>query len=50
MGEWAAGFLRFMDSAHPEIGRRIMESEQLDEETENKLCGAILEYQKSVSY
>jgi len=50
MGEWAAGFLRFMDSAHPEIGRRIMESEQLDEETENKLCEAILEYQKSVSY
>jgi F-type H+-transporting ATPase subunit alpha len=50
MGEWAGGLLRFMDSAHPEIGRRIMESEQLDEETESKLREAILEYQKSVSY
>ncbi|MGB3906189.1 MAG: F0F1 ATP synthase subunit alpha, partial [Anaerolineae bacterium] len=25
MGDWADGLLRFMDSVHPEIGRRIME-------------------------
>jgi len=49
MGDWADGFLRFMDSVHPEIGRRIMETEQLDEETENTLCEIILEYQESVS-
>ncbi len=50
MMEWAEGFLRFMDSVHPEIGRRIMETEQLDQETENRLCEVILEYQESVSY
>ncbi|NIN68278.1 MAG: F0F1 ATP synthase subunit alpha [Anaerolineae bacterium] len=50
MREWADGFLRFMDSVHPEIGRRIMETEQLDEESENRLCEIILEYQETVSY
>ncbi len=50
MREWADGFLRFMDSVHPEIGRRVMETEQLDEETENKLCEVILEYDETVSY
>jgi len=50
MREWADGFLRFMDSVHPEIGRPIMETEQLEEETENKLCEVILEYEETVSY
>jgi F-type H+-transporting ATPase subunit alpha len=50
MTEWAAGFLRFMDSVHPEIGRAIMDTEQLDQETESRLCEAILEYQESISY
>jgi len=50
MVEWAEGFLRFMDSVHPEIGRVIMETERLDEETENKLCEVILEYDETVSY
>ena len=49
MRGWADGFLRFMDSVHPEIGRRIMETEQLDDETENGLCEIILEYQETVS-
>jgi F-type H+-transporting ATPase subunit alpha len=49
MREWADGFLRFMGSVRPEIGRRIMETEQLDEETENRLCEIILEYQETVS-
>jgi F-type H+-transporting ATPase subunit alpha len=50
MTEWAQGFLRFMDSVHPEIGRVVMETEQLDEETENKLCDIILEYDETVSF
>lgn len=49
MRDWADGILRFMDSVHPEIGGRIMETEQLDEETENKLREMILEYKESVS-
>jgi len=49
MRDWVDGILRFMDSVHPEIGGRIMETEQLDEETENKLREMILEYKESVS-
>jgi F-type H+-transporting ATPase subunit alpha len=50
MREWAEGFLRFMDSVHPEIGRRIMETGQLDQEMESKLRDAIQEYKESVSH
>jgi F-type H+-transporting ATPase subunit alpha len=50
MTEWADGFLRFMDSVHPEIGRTVMETEQLDGETESKLCEVILEYDETVSF
>ncbi len=44
MSEWSNGLLRFMDSVHPEIGRRIMETEQLDEEIEKELRSALVEY------
>ena len=50
MREWADGFLRLMDSVHPEIGRRIMETEQLDEENETTLREVILEHDETVSY
>jgi F-type H+-transporting ATPase subunit alpha len=46
--EWADGFLRFMATVHPEVGRRIMETEKLDEETENKLRGSIAEYKETI--
>ncbi|HUW11306.1 MAG TPA: F0F1 ATP synthase subunit alpha [Anaerolineae bacterium] len=45
--EWADGLLRFMDTVHPEVGRRIMETEKLDEETESKLSDAIVEYRET---
>lgn len=48
--EWADQFLHFMDSVHPEIGRSIMETKELDEETEDKLREVILEYGESVSF
>jgi F-type H+-transporting ATPase subunit alpha len=50
MRGWADGFLHFMDTVHPEIGRRIMEAEKLDQETESKLRDMILEHQKSLGY
>ena len=50
MRDWADGILRFMDSVHPDIGRRIMETEELDEETENRLREVLLEYQESASW
>jgi F-type H+-transporting ATPase subunit alpha len=49
MREWGNGLLRFMDTVHPEIGRRVMETEELDQETEDKLCNVIAEYQETVS-
>lgn len=50
MRDWADGLLRFMDSVHPDIGRRIMETEELDQETENRLREVLLEYQESASW
>jgi F-type H+-transporting ATPase subunit alpha len=46
MQDWADGLLSFMDTVHPDIGRHIMETEVLDEETENKLQEAIAEHQQ----
>jgi F-type H+-transporting ATPase subunit alpha len=50
MRDWAAGLLSFLDTVHPDVGRRIMETEVLDEETESKLREAIAEYQGSGDY
>ncbi len=50
MRDWANGFLHLMDTVHPEIGRRIMEAEALDQETEGRLRDIILEHQKSLGY
>jgi F0F1-type ATP synthase alpha subunit len=47
--QWADGFLHFMATVHPDVGRRIMEREKLDEETENRLRDSIAEYKRSVS-
>ena len=44
---WADGLLRFMDTVHPEVGRRIMETEKLDEETQSKLSDSIVEYRET---
>ncbi len=38
------GFLRFMDASHPEIGRKIMETKDLDGDTEAGLRKAIQEF------
>jgi F-type H+-transporting ATPase subunit alpha len=47
--KWADGFLHFMDTVHPEVGRRIMETEKLDQETEGNLRQSLAEYGQSVS-
>ena len=38
------GLLRYMDTAKPEIGRKIMESKELAEETEEALKAAVQEF------
>jgi len=50
MRDWADGLLSFMDTVHPDIGSRIMETEVLDEETESKLRDVIAEHQQSADY
>jgi F-type H+-transporting ATPase subunit alpha len=50
MREWSDGYLHFMDTVHPEIGRRIMETEKLEEETEKQLREVTAEYQESIAY
>lgn len=37
-------FLRFIDTSHPEIGKKIKETKDLDEETEKELTQVILEF------
>jgi F-type H+-transporting ATPase subunit alpha len=50
MRDWADGLLSFMDTAHPDIGHHIMETEVLDEQTESNLRDAIAEHQQSADY
>jgi F-type H+-transporting ATPase subunit alpha len=47
--KWADGFLHFMDTVHPEVGHRIMETEKLDQETEGNLRECLAEHGQSVS-
>ncbi len=39
--EWEDAFLRYMDSGHPEVGRSIIETHKITEETEEQLKSAI---------
>jgi F-type H+/Na+-transporting ATPase subunit alpha len=41
MKNWEAGFRRFMETSHPEIGRDIAEKRQISLEVEEKLKDAI---------
>ncbi len=46
--KWEREFHRWMDLYHPEIGNRIAETKDLDEETEKALRAAIEEFKQSV--
>ncbi len=45
---WEKEFHRWMDTYHPEIGNRIAETKDLDEETEKALRAAIEEFKRTV--
>lgn len=45
-----SGFQRFMEASHPEIGRKIQESKDLDADNENALKDAILEFKRTGAY
>ena len=44
-GRWEEEFRRFMRASHPEIGQKIVETQLLEEDTENNLSKAIREFQ-----
>jgi F-type H+-transporting ATPase subunit alpha len=48
--QWEADFHRFMETAHPEIGRAIREEKALSDETIASLRAAIEEFKRTVSY
>ena len=45
-----AAFGRFMDASYPEVVRKVMESRDLDADTENQLKPAIAEFKQAGTY
>jgi F-type H+-transporting ATPase subunit alpha len=48
--QWETDFHRFMETAHPEIGKSIHDEKAMSDETIAKLRDAIAEFQRTVSY
>lgn len=48
--DWERQFHQFMASMYPEVGQRIRESKQLDEETEEMLVDAIQAFKQTVDF
>jgi F-type H+-transporting ATPase subunit alpha len=46
INEFEKGFYEFMDQYYPEIGKVIKESGKLDDETKEKINGAVEEFKK----
>ncbi|RMH01792.1 MAG: F0F1 ATP synthase subunit alpha [Chloroflexi bacterium] len=47
IGQWSREFVRYMDTAHPEVGQPILESGAWNEEIESALKQAIEDFNKS---
>jgi F-type H+-transporting ATPase subunit alpha len=47
---WEEAFHRFMDAAHPEVGRSIVTEKALSAEAEEKLKAAIVEFKQTATY
>jgi F-type H+/Na+-transporting ATPase subunit alpha len=48
--QWEADFYRFMDTAHVEIGRAILQEKAISDDTLAQLRAAIEEFKRTVSY
>ena len=48
--DFSAGLLRFVESAHPEIGATIARDKKLADDTSEKLAKAISEFKQSIPY
>ncbi len=44
VSDWVAGFLRYMDTAHPHVGNRIADSKRWTDETEEDLKQALADF------
>ncbi len=44
VGKWITDFLRYMDTAHPSIGKKVAETGDFDEETEKSLVQALHDF------
>ncbi len=44
VGKWITDFLRYMDTAHPGIGKKVADTGDLDEETEKSLVQALNDF------
>lgn len=50
VASFESNFLRFMEASHPDIGRKIIETKDLDKETEAGLRSAIDEFKRAGQY
>ena len=50
VASFEANFLRFMDASHPDISRKILETRDLDKDTEAALRRAIEEFKRAGGY
>jgi len=48
--EWEAAFLKWVDEAHPEVGRTIAETKDLPDETVEQLKAAIVEFKQTHTF
>lgn len=50
VASFESNFLRFMEASHPDIGRKILETRDLDKETDGALRLAIEEFKRAGAY
>jgi F-type H+-transporting ATPase subunit alpha len=50
ISEWEEGFHMFIESNYPKIAERIIETNEIDDETQKSLIGAIDSYKQTVSF
>jgi F-type H+/Na+-transporting ATPase subunit alpha len=50
VASFETNFLRFMDASHPDVGRKVLETKDLDKETETALRRAIEEFKSAGAY
>ena len=50
VAEWEEGFHKFIEANHPKIAESITQTNEIDDETQKSLVGAIEAYKQTVSF